>query len=334
MKISFYDTHAFEKSNFENLFKTHNYRFDFHYTRLTEKTAELAKGADCVCVFVNDALNATVLEKLKLGGVKLIALRSAGYNHVDLAAAKKLSLKVVRVPEYSPYAVAEHAVALLLTLNRKTHKAYNRTRENNFSLDGLVGFDLHEKTIGLVGLGRIGSVMAHIMKGFGCKVLGYDQIQNPELVRLGVEYVDLQTVLKNSDVISLHVPLNKETLHIINTNTLALTKPGVILINTSRGGLIETKALIKFLKNSHIGAAGLDVYEEEADIFFQDHSEHILQDDVLSRLMTFPNTLITSHQGFLTAEALKNIADTTLENINDYSVSADSNTILKNEVLN
>ena len=197
-----------------------------------------------------------------------------------------------------------------------------------------LGFDLHEKTIGLVGLGRIGSVMAHIMKGFGCKVLGYDQIQNPELVRLGVEYVDLQTVLKNSDVISLHVPLNKETLHIINTNTLALTKPGVILINTSRGGLIETKALIKFLKNSHIGAAGLDVYEEEVDIFFQDHSEHILQDDVLSRLMTFPNTLITSHQGFLTAEALKNIADTTLENINDYSVSADSNTILKNEVLN
>lgn len=248
--------------------------------------------------------------------MRLIALRSAGFNHVDLDAARRLGFTIVRVPEYSPHAVAEHAAALILTLNRKTHRAYNRVREANFSLDGLVGFDLHGKTVGVVGTGRIGAVMLRIMHGFGCRLLAHDVNEDAALMQeVPVRYVALQELLDASDIISLHVPLTPGTRHLIDAAALARMKPGVILINTGRGALIDTQALVAALKRGHVGGAGLDVYEEEAGIFFNDLSDRVLQDDVLARLLTFPNTLITSHQGFLTHEALANIAETTLANV-------------------
>jgi D-lactate dehydrogenase len=245
-----------------------------------------------------------------------VALRSAGYNHVDLRAASALGLPVVRVPEYSPYAVAEHAVALLLTLNRKIHRAYNRVREANFSLDGLVGFDLHDKVVGLVGTGRIGRVMATIVRGFGCRLLAMDPQPDPVFAQqLSLRYVSLQELYRESDIVSLHVPLTPSTRHLIDAEALQTMKRGVVLINTGRGALIDTRALIEALKSEHVGAAGLDVYEEEEKVFFRDLSDRVLQDDVLARLLTFPNVLITSHQAFLTREALANIAETTLANI-------------------
>jgi D-lactate dehydrogenase len=315
MKVFMYDTHGFEKGAFCENNKTHGHDLNFFEGRLHEKSAALAEGYDVICAFVNDRLNAEVLETLAKGGTKLIALRSAGFNHVDLGVAKRLGLKVVRVPEYSPYSVAEHAMALILTLNRKLHKSYNRVREGNFSLEGLVGFDLHGKTIGVVGTGKIGMVFATIARGFGCRVLAYDLFPNKQL---DVTYVDLQTLYQQSDIISLHVPLSAETRHLINESVLTQMKPGAMLINTSRGGLVDTRALIEALKGKTLGAAGLDVYEEEAEFFFQDHSQESLSDDLLIRLMTFPNVLLTSHQGFLTAEALSNIAQTTLENIGSF----------------
>ena len=279
----------------------------------------MAIGFDAVCSFVNDELGREALTVLGQGGTRLVALRSAGFNHVDLDAAAAVGLTVVRVPEYSPHAVAEHAVALMLTLNRKTHRAYARVREGNFSLEGLVGYDLHGKTIGVIGTGRIGTVLLRILGGFGCRLLAYDIAQDPHVTReLGARYVELPELLAASDIISLHVPLTPATRHVIDGGALAQMKKGVVVINTGRGALIDTPALVSALKNGHVGAAGLDVYEEEEGVFFEDLSGQVLQDDVLARLLTFPNTLITSHQGFLTGEALANIAETTLANIESF----------------
>ncbi len=276
----------------------------------------LARGFRAACCFVNDRIDKETLGTLRQGGTDTIALRSAGYNHVDVAAAEALGMTVVRVPEYSPHAVAEHAVALMLSLNRKIHRAYNRVRDANFSLEGLVGFDLHGKTIGVLGTGRIGAAFCRIMRGFGCTVLAYDVKQSARLAtESGVHYAPLLEVYAAADILSLHIPLTPSTRHIIDSRALAQMKSGVMLINTSRGGLLDTRALIGGLKSGQVGAAGLDVYEEEEAVFFQDHSDLGLQDDVLARLLTFPNVLITSHQGFLTREALKNIAATTLSNI-------------------
>ncbi len=288
----------------------------FHEFRLDADTARLAQGADAVSVFVNDRVNRACLDTLRKVGVRHVALRCAGYNNVDLGAAGELGLTVTRVPAYSPHAVAEHAVALLLTLNRKIHRAHNRVRELNFSLTGLVGFDLFGKTAGIVGTGRIGRITAEILQGFGMKIVGFDI---PPDVRWsearGIEYATLEEVLRRADILSLHTPLTPETRHLINERTLALTKPNVTLVNTSRGALIETAALIQALKTRHVGGVALDVYEEEAGVFYEDLSNEVLQDDELSRLLTFPNVLITSHQAFLTREALTEIAHVTFENL-------------------
>ncbi len=328
MKVAFFDVHRFERKSFDAANQRIGHEIVYFEPRLTAETAKLAANFPVICAFVNDRLNEATLEILKKEGAQLIALRSAGFNHVDLVAAQKLGLKVVRVPAYSPHAVAEHAVTLLLALNRKIIRANSRVRELNFSLEGLVGFDLCGKTVGILGTGRIGSIMATIMKGFGCQVLAYDVFPNPELTALGVKYVTLTELYSRSDIISLHVPLNETTHHMINEKSLAQMKSGVFLINTGRGRLIDTKALIASLKNGHLGAAGLDVYEEEENIFFQDLSESGLQDDILARLLTFPNVLITSHQAFLTQEALNKIAEVTLENISSF----ERNEELTNEV--
>ena len=316
MQVAVFDTHRFDREALDTANARYGHTLRFLEPRLTVETAALAVGFDGVCAFVNDQLNAGAIGILRQAGVRLIALRSAGFNHVDLAAAAEAGLTVVRVPEYSPYAVAEHAVALMLALNRKTHRAYNRVREANFSLDGLVGFDLHGKTVGIVGTGRIGAALLRILRGFGCRLLAVDVRPDSVLAaELGVRYVDLPALWSAADIISLHVPLTPDTRHLIDATALAAMKRGVMLINTGRGALIDTQALVAALKRGHIGAAGLDVYEEEEAIFFRDLSDQVLQDDVLARLLTFPNTLITSHQGFLTREALANIADTTLASI-------------------
>ncbi len=284
--------------------------------RLGPDTMASADGAESVCVFVNDRVDRPVIETLAAKGVRHIALRCAGFNNVDLEAARELGITVTRVPAYSPYAVAEHTVALLMTLNRKIHRAYNRVREQNFSLNGLVGFDLHGKTVGIVGTGKIGRITARIFKGFGCEVIAFDPVQDASwATEKGVTYTDLNTLLKTSDVVSLHSPLFPETFHLLDAERFALMKPGAHLINTSRGKLVDTRALIEVLKSGHLGGVALDVYEEEEGIFFEDHSGHVLQDDELSRLLTFPNVLITSHQAFLTREALAEISRVTVENL-------------------
>lgn len=288
----------------------------FHEFRLTAETAPSASGAGAVCAFVNDALDRSCLEALARAGVRLVALRCTGFNNVDLVAARALGLVVTRVPQYSPHAVAEHAVALLLALNRKIHRAYQRVRELNFSLHGLVGFDLHGKTAGLVGTGKIGRVTAQILRGFGMNVLTHDPAPQPEWAAAhGVTYVPLPELFRRSDVVSLHVPLTPETRHLIRHETLAALKPGVILLNVSRGALVDTTALIDGLKSGRLGGVGLDVYEEEEGIFFEDLSGQVLHDDELARLLTFPNVLITAHQAFLTREALADIARTTVANL-------------------
>lgn len=328
MKIAMFETHPYDRASFESANAGGRHEITFFEPRLTFETAALARGYDAVCSFVNDELDDRTLEILREGATRLIALRCAGYNHVDLAATARLQLAVVRVPEYSPYAVAEHAVALVLALNRKIHRAYARVREWNFSLEGLVGFDLHGKSVGIVGTGRIGHVAARIFQGFGCHVLTFDLKPDPALAASGVRYVDLQELYRESDVISLHVPLTPATHHMIDAKALAKMKPGVILVNTGRGALIDSKALIAVLKTGHLGAAGLDVYEEEEGIFFEDLSNRVLQDDVLARLLTFPNVLVTSHQAFLTKEALANIARVTLENVTAFERGG----LLRNEV--
>ncbi len=319
MRIAFYDTHPFEKDHFDQVNTPRSHDITYLETRLNAQTAKLAAGAEVVCCFANDKLDAAALSALWAEGVRLVALRSAGFNHVDLAAAARLGLPVVRVPAYSPYAVAEHAVALMLSLDRKIHRAYQRVREGNFSLTGLVGFDLHGKTVGIVGTGRIGSVLARILAGFGCRLLVHDRVPNPELAKaFGARFVELPELYSQSDIISLHVPLTPLTRHLLNPAAFDQMKKGVMVINTGRGALIDSAALIHALKTGRVGYAGLDVYEEEEAVFFEDHSNQVLQDDQLARLLTFPNVLITSHQGFLTEEALTNIARTTLQNVSDY----------------
>ncbi len=287
----------------------------FHEARLGEGTAALAKGAKVICAFVNDDLGAGVIRCLGEMGVAMIALRCAGYNHVDQRAARDAGVIIARVPAYSPHAVAEHAVALILTLNRKTHRAYNRVREGNFALDGLMGFDMCGKVVGIVGTGLIGTVLARILSGFGCKVLAFDPQPNVECKSLGVNYVPMDELLERSDIISLQCPLTPATHHLINADAIAAMKRGVMLINTSRGAVVDTRAVIGGLKTGQIGALGLDVYEEEGDLFFEDLSGSYISDDIFARLLTFPNVLITGHQGFFTQEALTAIATTTVDNI-------------------
>ncbi|TAH12216.1 MAG: 2-hydroxyacid dehydrogenase [Sphingobacteriia bacterium] len=313
MKIVFFSTQPYDKTFFTQ-FNTENYDLVFLETSLDDQTVELAAGAVAVCAFVNDKISAPVFEKLAGLNIKIVALRCAGFNNVDLEAAKSNGIRVCRVPAYSPEAVAEHAVAMLLTLNRKTHKAYNRVREQNFSLHGLLGYNIHGKTIGVIGTGNIGKAFAKIMLGFGCRVLAFDVIANKDLEAIGVEYHPLMEVLK-ADIVSLHCPLNEQTKHLMNETTFAMMKKGAVLINTSRGGLIDTKTVIKALKTGQIGALGIDVYEQEEKLFFRDLSEDIIQDDTIQRLMSFPNVLITAHQAFFTDEALTQIANITFTNI-------------------
>ncbi|MEP7372740.1 MAG: 2-hydroxyacid dehydrogenase [Chitinophagaceae bacterium] len=316
MKIAFFSTQPYDKEYFDRYNEEHE--IIFFDAQLNEQTVNLAKGCDALCGFVNDQLNASVIKSLAEIGIKIIAQRCAGFNNVDLYAAKENKILVVRVPAYSPHAVAEHALALIMTLNRKTHKAYNRVREANFSLDRLTGFDVYGKTVGVIGTGKIGQCFAHIMQGLGCKVLAFDIIADKDLEAEGVEYLPLIDILKQSDILSLHCPLTDQTKHLINKTSLSLMKDGVMLINTSRGGLIDTKAAIDALKKGKLGYLGIDVYEQEEKLFFHDLSENIIEDDVIMRLLSFSNVLITAHQGFLTDEALTQIASVTLKNISDF----------------
>ncbi|GEO03864.1 lactate dehydrogenase [Adhaeribacter aerolatus] len=319
MKIIFFSAKPYDQQFFTEVNQQFNFELNFLEAHLNSKTAVLAKGYDVVCVFVNDTVTNEELKVLAEQGIKLLALRCAGFNNVDLKAAGALGIKVVRVPAYSPYAVAEHTLALILTLNRKTHRAYNRVKEGNFALNGLLGFDLHGKTAGLIGLGKIGLATARILKGFGCRVLGYDVAEPAEAESIGVEFSSLDTLYAQSDIISLHCPLTPETHHIINRGSIAKMKKGVMLINTSRGALIDTRAVIAGLKKEQISYLGLDVYEEEGDLFFEDLSNKVIQDDVFMRLLSFNNVLITGHQAFLTSNALQKIAETTLQNIQDFA---------------
>lgn len=311
--VSFYDTKAYDMEYFNLINEQYGFEIKFFETKLNEKTAKLAEGSQVVCPFVNDDVSQNVIDKLLEAGVKLIAMRCAGYNNVDVKYADG-KIPVVRVPAYSPYAVAEHAMAMLLTLNRRTHKAFLRTRDFNFNLNGLTGFDLHGKTIGVVGTGKIGSVFIDICRGFGMKILAYDVQQSNHYA----EYCDLDELLRRSDIVSLHCPLNNSTHHLLNSKSISLMKKGAFVINTSRGALIDSEDLLEGLLSKKLGGACLDVYEEEVDLFYEDNSQTIIQDNILSRLIGLPNVIVTSHQGFLTKEALTNIASTTLENISGF----------------
>ncbi len=315
MKVSIFSTKSYDRRFFTVANELHYHDLTFLEPLLNRHTASLAIDVTAICAFVNDEIDRPTLEVLASNGVRLIALRCAGYNNVDVETAKSLGIKIVRVPAYSPHAVAEHAVGLMLTLNRKLHRAYNRVREGNFALEGLLGFDLNGRTIGIVGTGRIGAVVAKIMTGFGCKVLGYDSYRNPQCESIGVEYVELPYLLAHSDIITLHCPLTPETHHLIDDKTIAMVKSEAILINTSRGALIDTNAMITALKSGHIGGLGIDVYERESALFFEDRSAQILQDDTFARLLTFPNVIITGHQAFFTEDAMRSIAEITLSNI-------------------
>lgn len=317
-KIGIFDTKPYDREFFELINQDYQFDLRFFPGHLTMVTVELAKGCDAICIFVNDHCTKDIIDHLASFGVKVIALRSSGYNNVDLRAAYK-KIPVVRVPAYSPNAVAEHAVALILTLNRKTHRAYYRTRDNNFSIVGFIGFDLKGKVAGIIGTGKIGQEMIKILNGFGMRVLAFDKIPNPDLAtQLNFSFADLEKIFQESDVISLHCPLTPGTQHMINQETIAKMKTGVMIINTGRGRLIDTQALIEGLKNKKIGAAGLDVYEEESEYFFEDFSDSFIPDDVLARLLTFNNVLLTSHQGFFTTEAMTSIARITLDNVKDF----------------
>lgn len=317
MKIAFFDSKQYDKISFDTHNRSYGFTITYIESHLNSDTVSLTKGHDAVCVFVNDKLSKAVLEALHQNGIRLVALRCAGYNNVDLKEALLKSIPVVRVPSYSPHAVAEHTVGLMLCLNRKIHHAYNRTKENNFSIVGLLGFDMYGKTAGVIGCGQIGSVVCKILQGFGMRVLGHDVEKTP-VERSGATYVDLPTLYRESDIITLHCPLSPQTLRIINRDSIALMKDGVMLINTGRGGLVDTAGLIAGLKSKKIGAAGLDVYEEESHYFYEDLSLTVIPDDMLERLLTFPNVLITSHQAFFTIEAMNNIAETTLDNIKQF----------------
>ncbi|MDG9883032.1 2-hydroxyacid dehydrogenase [Pseudomonas sp. GD04058] len=327
MRVLFFSSQSYDQNSFTAARAVDGLELHFQPARLNEDTAALAAGHEVVCAFINDDLSAPVLERLAAAGTRLIALRSAGYNHVDLAAARRLGLSVTRVPAYSPHAIAEHAVALILALNRRLHRAYNRTREGDFSLHGLTGFDLHGKTVGVVGTGQIGLAFARIMAGFGCQLLAHDPYPNPHVEALGARYLPLDQLLRQANIISLHCPLTPQTRHLINIESLSELQPGAMLINTGRGALVDTPALIEALKSGHLGYLGLDVYEEEAQIFFEDRSDQPLQDDVLARLLTFPNVIVTAHQAFLTHEALAAIAATTLDNIARWMVGTPQNLV-------
>jgi len=327
MNIAFFNTKTYEQEYFDRYNTHHN--INYYPVPLNEHTASLAANNEAVCCFVNDNINAVAIQQLRDAGIRLIALRCAGFNNVDLKSASHAGIKIVRVPAYSPHAVAEHAVALILTLNRKTHKAYNRVREGNFSLERLMGFDLYRKTVGVIGTGKIGAIFAEIMRGFGCNVIAYDIHQDPYLLKQGVAYGGLEEVLATSDIISLHCPLTTETKSLINSKTLRIMKKGAMLINTSRGGLIETSDVVEALKSRRLAYLGIDVYEQEENVFFNDLSETIIDDDLLMQLMSFPNVLITSHQGFFTEEALTQIAQTTLDNISAF----EDRQALQNEVM-
>ncbi|WP_432222201.1 2-hydroxyacid dehydrogenase [Flavobacterium sp. TMP13] len=320
-KISFFSTQPYDQTFFEKYNADFGFELEFFDIQLNEQTVTLVDNKAIVCVFVNDVVNAAVIKKLAEKEVKIIALRCAGFNNVDLEAAKKHGIQVCRVPAYSPEAVAEHAMAMILTLNRKTHKAYNRVREQNFSLHGLLGFDLHGKTIGIIGTGNIGKAFSKIAKGFGSTVVAYDVVKDSGMEADGVQYVALDTLIKKSDIISLHCPLNDETRHLINKKTLAQMKTNVMIINTSRGALINTSDVIKGLKSGKVGYLGIDVYEQEEKLFFRDLSEDIIQDDKIQRLMSFPNVLVTAHQAFFTNEALTQIALITLSNVKELALN-------------
>lgn len=319
MRVAVFSTKSYDQTFLDRSNEASGSRHQFVYLdpRLTVDTAPLANGCLGVCCFVNDSMTANVLEILKAGGTDYIALRSAGFNNVDLAAADRLGIEVARVPAYSPHGVAEHAVALILSLNRRVHRAYNRVRDGNFALDGLLGFNLYEKTVGVVGTGKIGRVFAQIMHGFGCRILAVDPNPHPEVEEFGT-YVPIDTLLRESDIVALHLPLTPETHHLIDAEAVGKMKKGVMLVNTSRGALIDTQAVIGGLKNGTIGYLAIDVYEEEEELFFEDLSGQIITDDVFMRLLTFPNVLVTGHQAFFTQEALTNIADTTVQNLTGF----------------
>jgi D-lactate dehydrogenase len=323
MKVAVFSTKPIEKEVFERENVHYHHELVYFETVLNEKTAPLTQGFDAVSCFVSDSLDAGTLERLHRNGIRLIVLRSAGYNHVDVDTAHQLGITIARVPNYSPYAVAEFAVGLMLMLNRKIHRAYQWVRDHNFLLNHLMGFDMHGKTVGIIGTGRIGAVLAKIMHGFGCQLIAYDKLPNPDCLELGVRYVTLEELCRESDIISLHCPLTTETHYLLNTETIAMMKKGVMVINTGRGALIDTKAMIQGLKEGKIGYLGLDVYEEEGGLFFQDLSEEIIQDETFLRLQTFPNVVVTSHQAFFTREALNNIINTTLMNLSYFEEHAD-----------
>ena len=323
MKIAFFDSKPYDKPAFDKYGCEHGIEFKYFETKLNEDTVNLANGFDGVCVFVNDTVNAAVIDRLAELGVKAVALRCAGFNNVDMKYAFG-KIHVLRVPAYSPYAVAEHTMALLLTSIRRIHKAYIRTKDFNFSLSGMTGFDLYGKTVGVIGTGRIGRVFIDICRGFGMKILAYDKFEHPGLANGDtVRYVSLDELFRGSDIISLHCPLTEETYHIINNDSIEKCKRGVVILNTSRGALVDAEALLDGIKSRKVGAACLDVYEEESDFFFEDFSGHILEDDVLARLISMPNVIVTSHQAFLTEEALSNIAKTTVENLKDLFVNGE-----------
>lgn len=324
MQVGVFSTKPYDLAFLEQANSRYGHDLTFFEPRLTLETSSLAKGFAAVCVFVNDILDDSVLERLAKGGTSVVALRCAGFNNVDLFSAEKQGIRVVRVPAYSPHAVAEHTVGLILTLNRKIHRSYNRVREGNFSLDGLLGFDLHGRTVGIVGTGQIGGIVARIMSGFGCRLLGYDKYPNADCEGLGMAYVSLDELLSDSDIVSLHCPLTPETRYLINADSIRRMKSGAMLINTSRGAVIDTKAVIEGLKSGRIGSLGIDVYEEEGDYFFEDLSQQVIADDVLARLLTFPNVLVTGHQAFFTQEALAAIAGTTLKNLHEIEESGQS----------
>ncbi len=328
MKVAFFDTKPYDKVAFDKFGAQKDIKFKYYETKLNEDTIGLAKGYDCICAFVNDTINSTVIDRMVEMDIKILALRCAGFNNVDMKYAKG-KIRVLRVPAYSPYAVAEHTIALLLTSIRRIHKAYIRSKDFNFSLSGLTGFDLHGKTVGVIGTGRIGRVFIDICRGFGMKVLAYDKfpaqgLDNGDTVR----YVEMDELLSQSDIISLHCPLMEDTYHIIDDKAIEKCKKGVVILNTSRGALIDAESLLNGIKSRKVGAACLDVYEEESDLFFEDNSGHILEDDTLARLISMPNVIVTSHQAFLTEEALENIAETTVNNIIDITEKG----ICENEV--
>ncbi len=328
MRIAVFSTKEHDHKFLDEANAHYQHAITYFEPRLTRETVSLAEGFEAVCVFVNDQLDRQTLETLAKGGTRLIALRCAGFNNVDVLAATELGMRIVRVPAYSPYAVAEHTLGLILTLNRKIHRAHNRVRESNFALEGLLGFDLHGQTVGIIGTGQIGQVVARITHGFGCQILAYDPYPVADLEQLGVRYVELAELLAQSDIVTLHCPLTPDTFHLIDAESLVKMKQGVMLINTSRGALLDTRAVIDALKSGQVGYLGLDVYEEEAALFFEDLSEKVIQDDVFMRLLTFPNVLITAHQAFFTRDALTQIAHTTLQNVSDFA----SNQPLPNQV--